>query len=80
VRSIAPVEIKDKEDVRSSVLVTPFHMFPAQQAWYGTRAQTILLVTKETGKCHFVERQAYELVDLEASWSGKIRDWEFSIG
>lgn len=79
-RSIAPVEIKDKEDVRSSVLVTPFNMLPTQEAWYGTRAQSVLLVDKETGKCLFVERQAYELVHGKPSWSGKIRDWEFSIG
>lgn len=77
--SIAYPNLKDKEDVRSSVLVTPFKLsIPPLQAWYATRAQTILLVERDTGKCTFVERQAYAEDEQGAPrWSGQMRSWQF---
>lgn len=77
--SIAPLPIKDKEDVRSTILVTPFDILPDQKAWYATRAQSVLLVERSTGMCHFTERQAYKLADGEPSWDGQQRDWHFAI-
>lgn len=66
--------------MRSTVLVKPFDMFPGRQAWYATRAQSVLLVERGTGKCHFSERQAYEAVDGKPTWNGQKANWVFSIG
>jgi len=74
--------LKDKEDVRSTILVPPFDMFPPHQTWYATREQTVLLVERgEGGKVHFAERQAFEL-DAEGvpKWSGASEDWSFQVG
>jgi uncharacterized protein with NRDE domain len=84
IASINPLEIRDKEHVRSSVLVTPFDMFPPKAAWYATRAQTILLVGRSSSpEVTFVERQAYTLDAQEAAgapvWSGQQREWTFTV-
>lgn len=77
--SLATPDIKDKEEVRSSVLVTPFDMFPEERAWYATRAQTVLLVERNTGICTYVERQAYEEVEGKPVWNGKQNSWKFKV-
>lgn len=83
--SINPLEIHDKEHVRSSVLVTPFDMFPPKSAWYATRAQSVLLVKRSSpDRVTFVERQAYALDSTESDagvlWNGQQREWTFTVG
>ena len=84
ITSINPLAILDKEHVRSSVLVTPFDMFPPKAAWYATRAQSVLLVRRSSSpEVTFAERQAYTLDAQEAAaapvWSGKQREWTFTV-
>lgn len=80
VLGIAYPDIRDKEEVRSSVLVTPFDILPPQRAWYATRAQTILLIERGTGIINFIERQGYEVDEAgEPRWSGSTKYWQFQV-
>lgn len=63
--------------MRSSVLVTPFDMFPGSGSWYATRAQTVILVERGTGKITFVERQAYHMLAGQPQWDGSVSQWDF---
>jgi uncharacterized protein with NRDE domain len=47
-------------------------------SWYATRAQTVILVDRQTGQRTYVERLAYYLEDDGAvAWSGEKHVWEF---
>ena len=78
--SLGTAVVESEMDVRSSVLIPPFDMMPPHKAWYGTRAQTILLVERSTGQLTFVERVAYESKGGIVKWSGDKKQFSFTIG